>query len=338
MRFAGLFCSLAALACVSAPAVQARADPPRYSASRKIDKAGLFGVNLSGCEFRVELCPDPEDVAFYAKAGVKAIRLPVRADRVAGEGQLRKLKRLVEAGTRRGVYMIIDDHRYRAIADPSVRAFWLRVGPHFKGNRLVAFDLQNEPRGGTWESYGSDANALIAALRAAGIDNDLLLEWRQSSGANRADKKERRARPCESAFCALDRAGGLIDPLGRTILSPHSYWDKDSSGSKAACRANTDAKGQLGNATAAARRRGVKLFLGEYAFGSAAAMSPACERLGAEAIRYMKANRDVWVGAAVWGGGPAWSGRYAFRLEKRSDRDASFQTPYGRLVAGSWAD
>lgn len=337
MRLATTTCALMA-ACITPSSAQERPDAPRYTASGAVSRSGLFGVNLSGCEFRVEMCPSTDDVAFYAKAGVRAIRLPVRADRIAGAEKVRALKRLVDAGTSRGVYVIIDDHRYRAIADRSVRAFWLKIGPHFRGNRLVAFDLQNEPRGGSWESYGRDANALIADLRAAGIDNDLLLEWRQSSGANRADKKERMAKPCESAFCSLDRAGGLKDPLGRTILSPHSYWDADGSGRTAKCRDDTTARQQLGNATVAARRRGVKLFLGEYAFGRAGGLTPACQRLGAEAIRYMKANSDVWVGATLWGAGKAWSARYAFRLEAADDRKASFETPYGRLVAGSWED
>lgn len=312
--------------------------PAPTSPSAQIGDWQRFGVNISGCEFKVETCPRPADVALYADAGAQAIRLPVRADRLETPDQLRRLERLVAATTRRGIYVIIDDHRYRPIGDPTVRAFWLRIGPLFRGNRLVAFDLQNEPRGGTWESYGREANMLIGALRAAGIDNDILLEWRQSSGANRADKKEPADKPCESAFCSLDRAGGLRDPLGRTLMSPHSYWDSDGSGRSGYCRGDTSAKGQLGAVTAAARRRGVRLFLGEFAFGKSGVLSPVCAKLGQEMFAYMRANRDVWAGGTLWGGGPAWSARYTFRLEKAKDRAATFDTAYGRMIAESWRD
>lgn len=129
---------------------------------------------------------------------------------------------------------------------------------------------------------------------------------------------------------------GPLDPLGKTWLSPHRYFDKGGSGTSPYCRSDLQPSGALGNSTAAARKYGYKLFLGEFAFGRAAGMKGGCSKLGPEIMAYLEANSDVWVGWTAWGGGRAWSPTYTFRVENSKDRAAIWAGENGRLGADSW--
>ena len=323
--------------CATAPVVTPPATDPFAVLNERRD---WWGVNISGLEFASELSVKEADIDFYADAGVKSIRLPIKRDRLTTEAKLVALDAIVKRGTDRGILMVLDEHSYGNIGDPRVRDFWLRVGPRYKGQPLVAFDLQNEPNGGTWASWGPDSRDLIHALRAAGIDNLLILEWRQSSGAARADKNEASTKACESALCSLNRAGVMsladLDPLKRTWLSPHRYFDKDGSGTSAYCRTDLSPNGALGSSVSLARKFGAKLYLGEFAWGRYSDTFPSsCQNLAPVMIQFLK-NTPEFVGGASWGWGPRWSKSYTFRGEHPSDKARTWTSINGRLTQSLW--
>lgn len=299
-----------------------------------------WGVNIAGMEFASELSVKESDIDFYADAGVKSIRLPVKRDRLTTDAKLVALDKLIKRGTDRGILMVIDEHSYGNIGDPRIRDFWLRVGPRYKGQPLVAFDLQNEPNGGSWQTWGKDSRDLIHALRAAGIDNLLILEWRQSSGANRADKNEP-AGKVESAVASLKLAGVTsladLDPLKRTWLSPHRYFDSNGSGTSTYCRTDLSPKSAFGSSVTAAKKLGMKLYLGEFAWGRYGSWPGSCKSLAPLIVQYLR-DTEEFVGGASWGWGPRWAKSYTFRGEHMTDRAKTWDTENGRLVRALWAD
>ena len=322
--------------CATAPVVTPPATDPFAILNERRD---WWGVNISGLEFASELSVKEADIDFYADAGVKSIRLPVKRDRLTTEAKLVALDAIVKRGTDRGILMVIDEHSYGNIGDPRIRDFWLSIAPRYKGNPLVAFDLQNEPNGGTWASWGPDSRDLIHALRAAGIDNLLILEWRQSSGASRADKNEASTKACESALCSLNRAGVMsladLDPLKRTWLSPHRYFDSNGSGTSAYCRTDLSMSGAFGSSVSAARKLGMRLYLGEFAWGRYGYWPDSCKNLAPVIVDYLKATPE-FAGGASWGWGPRWSKSYTFRGEHFSERAKTWDTENARILSRLW--
>lgn len=299
-----------------------------------------WGVNVSGLEFATELPVKISDINFYADAGARSIRLPIKRTRFKTEAKLLMLDGLVKAGTDRGMMVVLDEHSYSDIGNPDVEAFWLRIGPRYRGNPLVAFDLQNEPNGGTWESWGPSARRLIHNLRAAGIDNRLVLEWRQSSGSQRADKGEPSSKPCASALCSLNRAGIFkhidLDPLQRTWLSNHRYFDSNGSGTGPYCRKDLSMAGAFSSSVSAARKLGMQLYVGEMAWGAWHQTTAGCAALAPKVIEYLRATPE-FVGGAMWGWGPRWKTDYHFRGEHAKDRAATWETLNGKLTRSLWA-
>jgi endoglucanase len=174
----------------------------------------------------------------------------------------------------------------------------------------------NEPKRGspyqpdaTGTSYGTQVNAGIAAFRRLGFKHRLLIEWRGWSNMGGFDAHELASVPCRSAACSLDRAGGLKDPIGRTMLSGHRYPDQWSSGTEAACITTKTGAQLLANAEAGARQRNLKVWVGEFAFGNARGVTTACRTIGKAVIQQLRTVPEVYAGISWWGGGSALSTR-----------------------------
>lgn len=274
-----------------------------------------MGVNLSGCEFDGvgTLCPNNDDVDWYLSQGFSVIRLPFRST-IAPT----KLYPIVDRIVAKGGTVILDRHDF---AWPSVDAqvtFWAGLVDRYKRNDRVMIDVMNEPKGfndpslpNDFMQWARDGNAIIAKLRAKGINNTILLEWPQYSAAFRFAAWEAPLRECNSALCGLDRSGGLKDPLGRTLLSPHVYYDRWSSGVDAEC----ELPFKLSEARVAAEQRGYRLWLGESAFGSYKNIRTSCAAYGAETLAEIKGNPGTWAGVSWWGGGRAWKEDYFYKIE-----------------------
>jgi hypothetical protein len=281
----------------------------------------LFGANLSGAEASGGdvLRPTIGDLQGYIDHfGFKLIRYPFIDNRMTPE-RIVELRTLVDYARSRNVPMILDNHSYKWLSVQEMVDFWTGFARHFPDDGSVMLDLVNEPRGfndpvvtNDWMQWVRDARLIIAGLRANGIKHPILLQYPQWSASFRFDKKELASQECASAGCALDRSPGPLDPLDRTFINAHRYFDQGSSGTSKVC--DTQSSGWIGFA-AALRKRGLKAYITESAFGSSYGVDPSCVAAGAEAVAALKANSDVLLGVTWWGGGRIWPESYHFKIE-----------------------
>lgn len=304
-------------------------------------QTGKFsGPNVSGMEFKTELSIKTADLDLYIDQGATSLRIPFKFERIfASPAKLEAFKALILHGTSRGVLMIADEHSYSVMGADRVRDGWLKLAPEFKGNPLVAFDLQNEPAGRTWTQWATDTKGLVHTLRRNGVDNLFLVEWISSSGAYRADKREPASRECESALCALQRTGVNtltdLDPLGRTWFSAHMYADKGGSGTNANCDPGVSATGALRGVFALGEAMGARVHVGETAFGRNSLLPSSCKAFAADLLNIIKTNPAL-AGVNVWGGGPRWNHSYFYRVENPNNRHATWNTEHGKAVIETW--
>lgn len=346
MRFR-LALGAAALA-VAAPS---HAAPVRSTASANISFGSkpLMGVNLSGCEFADNgaLCPTPASVNTYLDKGFRAFRIPFRGRQAANPAVVSKIRAATEAATARGAYVILDRHDYAATFSPAEAAWWASFIRNFPDASRVMIDTMNEPRTGasynrdrSGKSYATEVNAGIAAFRKAGFKHILLIEWRGSSGMGRFSKAELSSRPCESPACSFDRAGGLKDPIGRTMVSGHRYPDLDGSGTAVTCnprgRSLFDAGVALvSNADQGAAARGLKIWVGEVAFGNARKFDPVCQIMAQGFLARVRSMPSVYAGVTWWGGGAGWREDYLYKIEpKKGTFAVSSPSPYLLMLTG----
>jgi endoglucanase len=295
-----------------------------------------FGVNLSGCTFveNGSLCPTVDDVAWYIdKAGFRSIRLPFHGSQASNPVIIQRIHDIVKAANARNVPVILDRHDYQWPTPAAQIAFWIPILRRMNDPEMVMVDLMNEPKRfndpvmtNDWLQWVRDTNLIIAGIRKAGIRNRILVEWPQYSASFRFDKKEPASKECQSAACAIDRTpGGLADPLKRVILSPHRYFNTGASGTTAPCVSKGD--GQLGEFAVAARKRGFKAILGEYAFGNYKGAPASCAAISVAVMASLKADADVWIDAMAWGGGRAWPDSYIFKIEPAKGARAKAPLP-----------
>jgi len=327
-----VYAPIDAAPCKAPSAQSAAATPPAHTAR----VAPLFGANLSGAEASGSdaVRPSAEDWRGYIeKHGFGLIRYPFKDDRMT-PARVAELKvNISYAGSKR-VPVILDNHTYRWDAPPKAIAFWTGFARNFPDDGSVLLDLVNEPRGfddpvltNDWHQWLRDSNAIIAGLRANGIRHPILLEYPQWSATFRFDKKEGPKKPCESAGCAIDRGGGLKDPLGLTFINAHRYFDRGSSGTSNECDAKTSGFAEFAEQL---RRRGLRGYITESAFASHYGMKASCAAVGAEAIAALHANSDVLLGITWWGGGRIWPESYIFKIDP--PKAARFTAPTSRYV------
>lgn len=285
----------------------------------------LFGVNLSGAEARDGdvLRPTLDDLRNYiVRFRFRLIRYPFKPERMTPD-RIAELRTLTNYARSKHVPVILDAHTYKWLPPAEMIEFWSRFARSFPDDGSVLLDLVNEPRGfddpilvNDWEQWLRDSNLVIAGLRANGIKHPIVLEYPQWSASFRFDKGESKTpaskKPCASAACAIDKGGGLRDPLGLTYINAHRYFDKGASGTKAVC--DTEVSGFTTFAEQL-RKRGLKAYITESAFGSSYGIDPSCKAVAKEAIAAIRANSDVILGVTWWGGGRIWPERYMFKIE-----------------------
>jgi len=308
----------AATVAVAAPAAPAA---PAQLANHAARVDPLFGANLSGAEASSgdAVRPSLEDWKGYIERhGFKLIRYPFKDDRMT-PARIAELKVNVAYARSKGVPVILDNHTYRWDSPEKAILFWTAFARNFPDDGSVMIDPVNEPRGfndpvltNDWDQWLRDSNLIIAGLRANGIRHPILLEYPQWSATFRFDKKEGPKKACESAGCAIDRGGGLKDPLGLTRINTHRYFDKGSSGTSKECEAQTSGFVEFAEQL---RRRGLKAYITESAFASHYGMKASCAAVGVEAIAALRANSDVLLGITWWGGGRIWPESYLFKID-----------------------
>jgi endoglucanase len=314
------------------------------------------GVNLSGAEFGAGNLPGTfgtdytyptnAEVDYYVSKGMNTFRLPIRWERLQptanaplNAAELNRLNAFVSYATAKGANVIIDPHNFARYYPPSSNIessstnivgssavpnsqfadFWSRVATVYSGNSKVIFNLMNEPNTMPTEQWASAANAGIAAIRAAGANNLILVPGNGFTGAA----------SWTSNFYGTPNATvmlNIVDSKNNFAFDVHQYLDPDSSGTSSTITNNDPTIG-VQRLTAftqwlhANNRRG---FLGEFAVaGSTIGSGPT--QIGDETLQnmlgYVRSNSDVWLGWTWWGGGPWWPSNYMFLLDPANGVD-----------------
>jgi endoglucanase len=314
------------------------------------------GVNLSGAEFGAGNLPGTfgtdytyptnAEVDYYVAKGMNTFRLPIRWERLQptanaplNAAELNRLNAFVSYATSKGANVIIDPHNFARYYPPSSNIesssanivgssavpnsqfadFWSRLAAVYSGNSKVIFNLMNEPNAMPTEQWASAANAGIAAIRAAGANNLILVPGNGFTGAA----------SWTSNFYGTPNATAMlniVDSKNNFAFDVHQYLDPDSSGTSSTITNNDPTIGAQ-RLTAftqwlhANNRRG---FLGEFAVaGSTIGSGPT--QIGDETLQnmlgYVRSNSDVWLGWTWWGGGPWWPSNYMFLLDPAGGQD-----------------
>ena len=287
-----------------------------------------YGVNLSGCTFvaGTSLCPVKADVDWYAAAGFTDVRLPVSNANLTDPKQLAVIADLVGYIQAKGMGVLLDRHDFKRHSAEDALAFWQPILPNFSVETMI--ELANEPvhnypaGSNVWMVSAQDTKETVLLFRQRGIRNPILFGWPGYSATFRTDKREASTKAAESILTAIDRVGGIHDPLGLTFMSGHRYLDKGSSGTNRSCDPawpNTD--GGIAKWAADMRARGMKGMLTEYAFGNYTGISGSCLIPARNVMAAIAANGDVIPNVFGWGGGRAWKDNYIFAVAPKGHQD-----------------
>ncbi len=144
----------------------------RVSGNRLVDTNGrevwLQGVAIPGLEIQPEgHGPVASTLEAIDNWRANVIRLAVKDEYWFGRGKPTNrsagqtdhgaayralVDAAVVAAANRGAYLVIDNHRYRAIRDEHL-VFWVDVALRYKNHPAVLFDIINEPHGISWEVW-----------------------------------------------------------------------------------------------------------------------------------------------------------------------------------------
>ncbi|WP_246352481.1 cellulase family glycosylhydrolase [Sphingomonas xinjiangensis] len=308
-------------------------------------RRALFGVNLSGAEAGGgdSVRPGLNDFKGYIERyRFKLIRYPFKMERMTPV-RISELQANVGYARSKRVPVILDRHDYTWRKPEVMIADWTALARNFPDDGSVVLDLVNEPRGfddavvtNDWMQWIRDSKVIIAGLRKNGIRHPIALEYPGWSATFRFDKGEKPGKACESAGCAIDRdRSGPLDPINLTYISGHRYWDKGSSGTSMSCDRTWGDTSGFDRFAAQLRKRGLKAYITEAAFGASHGVKENCKGIGADAIADVKANSDVLLGITWWGGGRIWPEEYHFKIEpKKNTRFKVDVPPFIRQLRG----
>jgi endoglucanase len=296
----------------------------------------LRGVNLAGAEFGEGNLPGTygtdyryptsSEVDYFGSKHMTVVRLPFRWERLQrtldadfDADELGRLDGFVRDATSKGLNVVLDPHnyaRYRgnpigsdAVPNAAFADFWRRLALLYKGNDHVLFGLMNEPNSMPTEQWVSAANAAIAAIRAAGAPNLVLVPGNGWTGAHSWSESWYGTSNAQAMLAIHDAANNYAYEV-------HQYLDGDFSGRSDQCQSATIGSQAIAGFTQWLRANGKKGFLGEFAGGDNA----TCRAAIGDLLGNMEANADVWAGWSWWAAGPLW-GDYIFSLEPVNGAD-----------------
>lgn len=289
------------------------------------------GVNLSGAEYGGRggvhgtdyIYPADETIQFFAHRGMNAVRLPVRWERLQpalGEPlaveELGRLKTTIGLIRKAGMTAIIDPHNYAyydkdrigagKVGPEALADFWARMAREFANQEGIVFGLMNEPYDIGASDWLEVANLSIAAIRAEGARNLVLVPGTIWTGA---------------ATWFNDRPGGsnaavmlgVKDPAGHFAYEFHQYMDVDFSGKHPTCEKAEEVTQALVTLSGWLRDNGKRGFLGEFGGSS----DGACLDGLAAMTGVLAANSDVWIGWTYWAGGEWWPPEEPLNIQPR---------------------
>ncbi|WP_267386551.1 cellulase family glycosylhydrolase [Sphingomonas sp. GC_Shp_3] len=286
----------------------------------------LYGINVSGGEFANmdsgQFLPTPADLDAYFAVGYRMFRIPVKF--VQFDNSAPKLNALATECIKLGTPCVFENHSYAWPAPAVQVAQVVKADSVLPKSSLIQYGLQNEPNFKDWDQWAKDAQAIVTGVRTAGVTRFLWLDYPGSSGAQRFDKGDRAPKACASVACAMSKlpGGTIVDPIRKTGLDIHRYFDSNGSGSSMNC----DKYVMLASAARAAVPFGMPVLYGEYAFGSDSHMKDTCAALAPSIMAEIKASPNLY-GVTLWGGGTRW-GSYMFRALPNS------ASPYIKMTTG----
>ena len=305
-------------------------------------EACLRGVNLSGAEFgtvpgQAEVnytYPQAGMIRHFADLGATAVRLPVLWERLqpALRGPLdpaedARLSATVAAATAAGLTVIVDLHNFGSyrghrlgsaeVPAEALADVWRRLaaeygGPGRANADRVVLSLMNEPHDIPIRDWAAAANLAIAAIRATGARNLVLVAGGEYGGASRWLQD----------LPLGDNGRDMLavrDPLDRFAFDVHQYLDADSSGTHAECDDPARALDGLDAVHGWLAANGRRAFLGEFASSD----RPACVKALNAMVERVDADPRRWIGWTAWGAGPWWPPSYMFALQKPPKADSA---------------
>lgn len=198
-----------------------------------------------------------------------------------------------------------------AVPAQSFADFWSRIAMIFKKDAGVLFGLSNEPNNMSTKQWFTAAQAAISAIRSTGSTNIIVCPGNGWSNAaswemNWYDKDATKLSNAQ-AWDAY-----ISDPLNKTYVGVHCYFDEDRSGGSLVIKQPFVGVSDLDGVVVWARQRGLKVVAGEF---GASPTAPTFKKDMDAFLGYADQNRDV-VEACLWWayGPPAWWGNYKFTL------------------------
>jgi len=308
--------------------------PGAFASRMKAGTLDLFGVNLSGGAFgsvvgedRVgwtHVYPTTATIDHFAGAGMDVIRLDVMWERVQrrlggalDETELRHVDAVIAHAASRGVAVVLDVHNYaryggaliggEAVPTAAFADLWGKLAARYADDPNVIFGLMNEPNQHSAAQWLPIANAGIAAIRAAGAAQQILVPGSYWDGAD----------TWVSSDNDTVMGPGVLDPLRNFAFEVHQYLDRDGSGTNYGPVADAEiGVRRLAAVTRWAEESGHKLFLGEFGVAPDPLSLAALDRM----LAFMREHGDVWQGGTYFAAGEWW-GDYPFSVQPGRDGD-----------------
>lgn len=320
----------------SSSSVKSSSSSSVSSSSSSTPLVGLVfrGVSLAGAEFGTAypgiyekdyIYPDQSEVDYFKGKSMNTLRVPFSWERLQptlgaafDATEFGRLDGFVTATTAKGVNVVIDPHNYArwngsligsGVSNAQFADFWSRLATRYKSNNKVIFAIMNEPNTMPTEQWLSAANAAIAAIRAAGANNLVLVPGNAWTGASTWNANWYGT---ANAVAMLN----VVDSGNNYAYEVHQYLDSDSSGTSPTCVSASIGVERLTAFTAWLNTNGKRGFLGEFA----GADNATCKSAVTNMLQYMQTNNNVWVGWTWWAAGPWWAD-YMYTIEPKAGVD-----------------
>lgn len=163
---------------------------------------------------------------------------------------------------------------------------WVKIAQRYATNPKVVLEIMNEPHDQDSTALVATYNQVIAAIRAAGVTNTIMIDGNDWTNAGRWTTG---SDPNAVEMLLID------DPLNNVVFDVHQYFDAWSAGQAQTC--NAGAGRSLTAVTAWARANKKRLYLGEFGGGKNA----QCYAEIRKALDTIAAAPDVWTGWSWWG-------------------------------------
>jgi endoglucanase len=336
--------------------------------------------NLPGTFGTQYTYPTKSEVDYFTGKGMNIFRLPFRWERLQptpnaalNPTELSRMDAFVNYATSKGADVILDPHNFEryypsltqnfqsttagliggtvanskgvVVTNAMFANLWSQLATHYAGNSRVQFGLMNEPDAMPEATLIGSENAAIAAIRATGAQNTILVPGNAFTGAWTWTNQNNKTNPATDTSNAAGLLGitGITNPANNIVVEMHQYMDSNGSGTSAAINNNDPLTGveRLTAATAWLKTNGIKGFLGEFGVDNSiinGANPNDPSTLGNEVlnnmIQYMEANSDAWTGFAAWGGGPWWANNSLFHIDPVNGQDEPIMDVLQQYLVG----